>query len=139
MRDTSRRGTVLVCVLACLGIVTAVVATATQFALRGRAEMRVQRQRIQVDYLCEAGILRAKKQLEGSADYVGEQWCPNMPESIVDRASIDIRVQKGSDMSTYVVDITARLSDRSAESLGVQKSHRIVFKNNSYKNEEPKE
>lgn len=75
-RVTKQRGTMMVCTLVCLLVAVALITTSLQHSLRGRREVRVQNQMLQTEFLLDAGITRAIKQLKANADYTGETWRP---------------------------------------------------------------
>jgi type II secretory pathway pseudopilin PulG len=131
-------GTVLICVMVCLGIVTALIATSTQFALRSRRETRVQRQLLQVDFLCEAGYLRAKSQLSQSPEYRGETWRPQVPELGDVMIEIDIAIRPSDNGDAEVVEVSASLSETANPTQSVRKSHPFEINQlNSKKQEIP--
>ncbi len=70
----SRQASILVCVLVCMAVATALVVATTRSALRARREVRTQRQLRQVEFVLEAGIQRAARQLATDAQYSGETW-----------------------------------------------------------------
>ncbi|MGN6545784.1 MAG: hypothetical protein ACTHK7_12095 [Aureliella sp.] len=145
MKPTMRRsprGTVLICVLACLIVVTALIGSTTQAALRARNAARIEKQVRQGELLLEAGVLRAAQQLKKSADYEGEQWRPRLlaarqdstetgahdDESSSPEAAVDIRVTPSDDPSTRKVEVIARLQSPAAGPSAIQRSHRFTFK-----------
>ena len=69
-----RRASILICVLVCLAVATALVVQATQSALRARRDVRSQRHLRQTELLLEAGVQRAAQRLSANADYAGETW-----------------------------------------------------------------
>lgn len=131
-RLSPRRGTVLICVLACMGIVVALVLSTTQSSLRGRREVRMQRQLLQTELLCEAGVLRAKQQFEQSPDYVGEQWTPNLGISSFQYAAIEIRIKPISGETTgeakqLQAEVIASLASSENSSDRMQRSHTFTI------------
>lgn len=74
-----RRGAaVLLCVLACLSVVVALVLSLTRSTLQSQRETRIRMQMRQTEYLLDAGMIRAASQLRESVDYRGEQWRPTL-------------------------------------------------------------
>jgi type II secretory pathway pseudopilin PulG len=125
-RANSRGGTVLICVLACLGIVIALVLCTTQSSLRGRREVRLQRQLLQTELLCEAGVLRAKQQFKKSPDYAGEKWTPNLGMSSFQYAAIEIRITpKTGGANQAQAEVIASLASSKDSSDRVQRSHKF--------------
>lgn len=137
----SRSGTVLILVLACLVVVTALIGSATQAALRGRQAARIQKQLRQTELLCEAGVLRAAQQLRKSTRYEGEQWTPRLTTAAQDasrsnstsdvradsEATVEIRVTRSDDSDSSSVEVIARLDSHLRNSGPIQRSHRFTF------------
>lgn len=91
-RPKPRGGALLICVLVCLLVASAMVTATTLSALQSRRNVRLQHQMRQTELLLDAGILRAVSQLQRSDVYEGETW---RPENAVDRfnhASVEIRI-----------------------------------------------
>lgn len=137
----SRSGTVLICVLACLIVVTALIGSTTQAALRARNAARVQKQLRQTELLLEAGVLRAAQQLKRSADYDGEEWHPQLfPASQAKskaesdgevhsggQATVDIRVTEADDSSKRHIEVVARFDSHIAATGPLQRSHQFTI------------
>lgn len=135
------RGTVLICVLACLIAVTALIGSTTQAALRARHAARLQKQVRQAELLLEAGVLRAAQQLKKSASYEGEQWRPRLLSAPQDsteteargdeptraEAVVDIRIAQSDDASTRKVEVVTRLKSPTAGASAIQRSHQFTF------------
>ncbi len=128
----SRRGVLLFCVLVCL-LVTSAIATATmQSALRARREVRWSHQMQQTQWLLEAGVHRAAKQLRQSDQYQGETWRPADAIAHFDNAAVVIRVTPADDGSNEV-NVTARLGvgledTRSTTVSRTTRSHQFLFR-----------
>lgn len=107
---SGRRGALLVCVLVCLLVASALVTTMLRHTLRSRREVRVNHQRIQTEFLLDAGILRAAHQLKKSPKYVGESWQPSGAIDRFPNALVEIRVASSETDSTLSeVRVTASL------------------------------
>lgn len=126
----SRKGTVVLVVLACLIITSALVTTTVQSALRGRIEARNARQLRQTELLCEAGVMRSVERLRQSADYQGETWKPklNIPqgeeEASFERPIIEIRVKVPSnDGQERNIEVVAKLASKNNSHGPMQRSH----------------
>jgi type II secretory pathway pseudopilin PulG len=130
----AREGVVLVCVIACLVVAAALVALAVQSSLRGRREARLQLQLRQTELLCEAGVLRAAKQLETSDHYSGEQWLPELDLENYHDAAVAIEVTDGdqgtspSQASTKNVVVIAKLDSYLDQDGPMQRTHKFIFK-----------
>lgn len=124
MKSRSRSGTILICVLACLGIVIALVMTTVQSSLRGRREVRMQRQLIQTEFLCEAGVQRAVQQLKKSPEYKGEKWFPKLGSTSYENAEIEIRIEPSSEVvNTLRAEVIATLAESAESNDRMQRSH----------------
>ena len=120
----SRSGTVLICVLACLGVVIALVMSTVQSSLRGRREVRLQRQLVQTELLCEAGVQRAVKKLTISPDYHGEKWMPKLGITSFAFVLIEIRTKASSDDPRSLrVEVIATLATSTESNDSMQRSH----------------
>ncbi|MCY2986051.1 MAG: hypothetical protein NTY15_20670 [Planctomycetota bacterium] len=127
-RLNPRRGTVLICVLACLGVVIALVLCTTQSSLRGRREVRMQSQLLQTDLLCDAGVLRAKQQFNQSPDYVGEKWTPNLGVTHFRYASLEIRIKPMSGGTNQAqAEVIASLASAEDSTDRMQRSHKFII------------
>ncbi|MEL6110131.1 MAG: hypothetical protein AAFU85_29305 [Planctomycetota bacterium] len=71
-----RRGTIMVGVLACLAVVSLLLALLVRDSLAGRRETKHRHQLSQTTRLLDAGILRATLQKKRDAGYEGETWNP---------------------------------------------------------------
>ncbi len=124
----SRSGTVLICVLACLGIVFAMVITTVQWSLRGRLEVRMQRQLLQTELLCEAGVKRAVQQFRKSAEYRGEKWTPKSISSRFEHAVIEIQLEPSAqDPRSMNAEIVASLASSANSNDRMQRSHTFTI------------
>jgi type II secretory pathway component PulK len=90
-----RSGALLICVLVCLLVASAMVTATTRSALQSRRDVRLQHQMRQTELLLDAGILRAVSQLQRSNDYQGETWRPKNALARFDNPSLEIRVSVG--------------------------------------------
>lgn len=129
LKSRSRSGTVLVCVLACLGIVIALVMTTLQSSLRGRHEVRMQRQLIQTEFLCEAGVQRAVQQLKKSPEYRGEKWLPKLGSTSFGKAAIEIRIEPSQEVvHSLRAEVIATLADSADSNDRMQRSHTFFIR-----------
>ena len=124
----SRSGTVLICVLVCLGVVIALILSTIQFSLRGRREVRMQRQLAQTELLCEAGVQRAVHQLNSSPAYQGEKWMPKLGISSFEYVAIEIRTHASADDDQPMrVEVVAILAPSADSNDSMQRSHVFNF------------
>ena len=73
-----RQGGIIFGVLACLAVVTAIVALLARDALAARRETKLRLQVAQTQRLLDAGILRAAIKLRADDNYEGEAWTPEL-------------------------------------------------------------
>jgi hypothetical protein len=90
-----RDGALLICVLVCLLVASAMVTATTRSALQSRRNVRLQHQMRQTELLLDAGVLRAASQLQLSDDYEGETWRPNGAIGRFGNPLVEIRISAG--------------------------------------------
>ena len=78
----SKRGVVLICVIACLTIVTLMLGGMLKRTLLTKRQSRAERNLRQTQWLVQAGAERAAFRLRDDAQYEGERWSLP-PEAIV--------------------------------------------------------
>ncbi|HUP80756.1 MAG TPA: hypothetical protein VM260_19555 [Pirellula sp.] len=123
-KSNPRSGTVLICVLACLGIVTVLVITTMQNSLRGRREVRMQRQLLQTEFLCEAGVKRAVQRLKRSPEYKGEKWLPKLGTTSFENSTIEIRIEPAKENANSLrAEVVASIADSANSNNRMQRSH----------------
>ena len=74
VRHKSRRGTVLVAVLVCIGIALAITLVALRSSLSTRRQLVLERQVEQTRWLLDAGITRAIRSVSSNKDFEREIW-----------------------------------------------------------------
>ncbi len=115
-----RDGTVLVCVLICMAVASALVVGATRSALRSQRQLRVQRQLRQTELLAEAAIERAVRQLGHNVHYRGETWelsAHALPNDEAASARIAVTPLPKVSPTEYQIVVTARLGPDSPDSI----------------------
>lgn len=110
-QPTPRQAAILVCVLVCLAVAITLVTSTVRTALGARRAMRTQHQVRQTELLLAAGVQRATRQLQATADYAGETWTLS-PQAIpgAESALVKIDVAPAAEDSPRTVRVTARLS-----------------------------
>lgn len=94
----SRRGAVLVVAMVALIVSTAVTLSMVRSALAERALVLSEADRMQTDWLVEAGLERAAARLASEPDYSGEVWKPTAAEFPIDgNATVTITIQTAAD------------------------------------------
>lgn len=112
----------LLCSIAAAFVLLALSGTSISAALRVRQERRTERDLIQADYLCEAGLYRAIAQLRSNPEYKGEEWLDAQASPDLSNFSIGITVLPISDTTAdstspastnrFRITITATIKDR---------------------------
>lgn len=121
-------GSVLICVLACLLIVSGLAVAMVRSALAARKAVRLERQQAQVQFLLEAGIQRAVASLARDAAYSGQNW--ELPAGTLpglDPARVDIAVTTIGAERSPTVSIVAQLPADSP--LSVRRSYTFTVSN----------
>ena len=125
-RESRRQGTVLICVMACMLIASALVASSLQVSLLARRETRRELQMIQTEWLLDAAVQRARDQLRESPDYVGETWRPRVEELCFDVVEATISVSAPDSESMRRIEVVARLGVINQPASQTQKSHQFT-------------
>jgi hypothetical protein len=73
-RSHQRHGVVLIVAMAALAIGSALIATNVHMTLRALQSRKVERDRVQLEFLCRAGMQRCDAQLKRDPSYPGESW-----------------------------------------------------------------
>ena len=102
----SNRGVVLICVIACLTIVTLMLGGMLKRTLLTKRHSRAERNLRQTEWLVQAGAERAAFRLRNDAEYPGERWSLP-PEAIVGAhpgvVTITVRREAEEEASVLVV------------------------------------
>lgn len=123
-----RSGAVLICVLACLGIVIAMVMSTVQSSLRGRLAARQQKQLLQTEHLCEAGVKRAVQQFAKSNAYRGETWAPKSAIESFRWAIVEIKIAPTPENSeSLTIDVVASLASAADSNDRMQRTHSFTI------------
>lgn len=111
LKTARRKGVVLICVLACIVVVTSLVATSLMAASRARREARSYQQMSQVKWMLDLGVRRAKQTILSKESYSGETilWeDPAWPEHEL-RIEIKLAGQTDSE-SEEIVQVQASMA-----------------------------
>jgi len=103
-----RRGMVVIAALTCLLIVTAIVGSMLQSALRARRQLHVERDRRQTELLLQAGADRALQRLTTEPEYRGDTW--DLPAELIvghGAGRVTTEVSRSADDSIWQVRIIA--------------------------------
>lgn len=124
-----RRGTVLIGVVACIVICTLLTGMTVQSALRGRREARLERQRLQTEWLVEGGLVRAVNALRKSTEYVGETWKPELSVEPLRDAEVEIKVERANESQVaWTIKVVARLDSNTDNDGPMQRSGTLTVK-----------
>jgi Tfp pilus assembly protein PilX len=127
-RKDRQRGTILICVLTCLLIVTGLAVAMVKSALNARKAVRSELQQAQAQFLLEAGIQRAVDRLSRDANYQGETW--ELPAASLNDSApaiVIITVTASADDSPAIVSVISQLPADSP--LSVRRSHTFTLSN----------
>ena len=120
-------GSVLVCVLVCVSVASALVVAMTKTALQAHRQLRHQRQLRQTELLVEASIERAVVRLSEDSAYRGETWelaSKILPGYGAGRVRIVVAAEAESSPRSYRIEVVARLPADTPD--GIQRSHEIL-------------
>lgn len=122
---TPRRGAALIYVLVCLGISISLVMTSLKSSLTHRRQTRQLLRVEQTDWLLEAGLVRAHRQLRNDDTYTGETWSVGDAIRGNEPAEIEIEVTRDeSSNDSLTVRVIARLGQYDSQSPHrIQRSH----------------
>lgn len=134
--ERPREGVILVCVLVCLSVSTAMVFAATRQSLEARRQGRIERQLRQTEWLLQAGIGRVAAELSKDIDYAGETWEPRAALPEYESVVVEIRVSKAAEVvangeladdaaPVRSFEIIARLARIGSPVLRTQRSFRL--------------
>jgi len=97
-----RQAAILVAVLLTMLVVTSMVGTTMVMSLRTQRECRVERQRIQLQFLCEAGAMRASVKLAMDPAFAGDRWLPELGDGSETTTEIVTKVVRGPDRPAMI-------------------------------------
>lgn len=112
-----RRGAVaLVCAMTAAVVFLGISGVAVRTSLRARQERKTERDLQQLEFLCDAGVLRAKEQLKLNPEYKGETWLDQDAPYGNGHWKIEIVVGAKSESegspSNKSVQVTAQINER---------------------------
>jgi hypothetical protein len=107
-KSKTRRAAILVAVLVTMLVVTSIVGTAMMLSIRSQREGRSERQMMQVQFLCEAGALRATEKLLMDPTFAGDRWRPELGDGSEAIAEIETKVIRDSTQS-LIIEVIASL------------------------------
>ena len=94
----SRRGTVIIPVLVCMGFTTSVLLGCVHMSLNMRRGLRQDKQMDQTHWLLEAGIRKGFENTKSNPTYEDELIMLSQPLANLDRAVIEIKILPATDL-----------------------------------------
>lgn len=123
-----RAGSILICVLVCLAIVTALAGSMLKTALQARKAIRQELQLSQAEFLLEAGVQRAIEQINDDSTYTGERW--ELSKDAIpgqESALVEIKVTPATDDDATRIEVVTQLSANSPQT--VRRSYTFSLSN----------
>lgn len=113
----SRRGAVMIVALVAAAIVSTLIAAGISVSLRQRQERKTERDRVQLELLCDAGVARGWNQIRSNPDYRGEHWLDIDGLTHGARMTVDIEIVNQTNQPTSASDrrslvVRARIEGR---------------------------
>ena len=102
LKRKPRKAAILVAVLVTMLVVSSMVGTTMVRSLRSQRECRVERQMMQIQFLCEAGAMRAWEKLLADPTFVGDRWLPELGDSSDAIAEITTKIVREPDQPTTI-------------------------------------
>lgn len=121
-----RTAIVLICVLACMAVVTSLVANTTRMALTTRKAMRSQHQLRQVELLLEAGVARAAKRLSDNPEYTGETWQLS-PTTLTCAEQAEVKISVTPDGEVWPPEVTVVAKLGPTDAVQMKRSHTFAI------------
>ncbi|MEM7558517.1 MAG: hypothetical protein AAF394_05295 [Planctomycetota bacterium] len=111
LKTARRNGVVLICVLACIVVVTSLIATSLMAASRARREARSYQQMSQVKWMLDLGVRRAKQGILSEESYSGETILWEDPAWPEHQLRIEIKLAEQTDSeSEEIVQVQASMA-----------------------------
>ena len=102
LKRNPRKAAILLAVLVTMLVVSSMVGTTMVISLRSQRECRVERQRMQIQFLCEAGAIRVLEKLLADPTFVGDRWLPELGDSSDAIAEIITKIVREPDKPTMI-------------------------------------
>lgn len=133
-RYPNRSGWVLMVALVAIGVFLGISSVGIRWMLRSRQELRVERDLLQVELLCDAGRTRASSSYVKDREYRGEIWLDQFDIGSGRAMSVEIREDSGDTALTHgenvhgkVFEIVVRMQRRDQTPASIQRTKKVVF------------
>lgn len=127
-RKQTRRGVVIICVLACLIVASSLAVTAIQAALRSRREAKTIQRVAQAEFLLDAGVALALEQLRNDEEYPGETWRVDSEELKGREGLVQIEV----DAKSRKVRVTAKLVEATSNESATENPAAVIKRSHEF-------
>jgi hypothetical protein len=120
-------GSILICVLVCLGIATSIMMVSVRSSLRVRRQMRNETQLEQTRWLLEAGVRRGVNRLREDPGYRGETWQVVPALTAYRDATVEIKVTRdGASDERARMRVSARIGGQTTHTESTQRSATLL-------------
>lgn len=134
MCRTTRRGAILIAAIAAFAVFSMVAAVAVGFALRAHRACKTERDLLQLEFLCEAGLMRAVQKLSEDGGYIGEDWLELPSGNSGKMMRVTIRVSESSSTDATeneplpkVIDVQSKMIGRSRAPMSMQRTRTTKY------------
>ncbi|MFK7818923.1 MAG: hypothetical protein AB8G99_09395 [Planctomycetaceae bacterium] len=117
--DQSRRGVLLVVMLACIAIVGLLVAAGLKTSLDWRRQVRHETRMAQAEWLAESGLARAVFKLKQNSDYSGETWKISTDDGLTLPAEVEIAIDRTNQKA---IRVTASLGENTERPVRINRT-----------------
>lgn len=126
---TRRGAAALVCAMTAAVVFLGIAGVAVRSSLRARQERKLEKDLLQLEFLCDAGVLRAEEQFAKSPEYAGETWLDCDSPHGTGHWKVRITISSDSTStggeSPSNLTVTAEISDRSHSPSSIQRSRNV--------------
>ncbi|MBM3966236.1 MAG: hypothetical protein FJ308_14410 [Planctomycetes bacterium] len=134
MRRPTRRGAILIAAIAAFAVFSMLAAVAVGFALRAHRACKTERDLLQLEFLCEAGLMRAVQKLSEDGGYIGEDWLELPSGNSGKMMRVTIRVSESSSTDATeneslpkVIDVQSKMIGRSRAPISMQRTRTTKY------------
>jgi hypothetical protein len=124
---TRSSGSILICVLVCLGISASIMMVSVRSSLRVRRQMRIETQLEQTRWLLEAGMRRGASRFREDPGYQGETWKVVPALASYRDATVEIKVTRnGVSGEQARMNVSARIGGQTTHTESTQRSATLL-------------